>query len=407
MSRQYHVRAFLRDAPNVFLRRYLAEKGLGLTVDWDELGETEIKPVFEEIRDAAPEVRAQCEADFREIDAMATEGGVKTILAEARFHGKDLTAAFGEAEGDHERVFWVFLDDPEVFRVARRRYGADSIPGRSWRKRGGLPDVAPLITRPSRQQLGESVSEYFVKKEGRGHKRQVEHYDGEDRLYWFVYPQDYARTSSEFNQEGQFEWRTRLPTFDVIFVYHRTDRSLDLFAPGSTRRTVEDLQQIWADAVLHGDLGKPSKGGVEFELDALKQRGFPLPFDPADGVEEVRLNRLRLSVTPNTRGEEDANPRITLEVNARKNPEAIYDLLDRVLGEQRLALDSVKVTQASFQFVFRSGRRRGGTETVNFDVTSPDMCSLKYDPKHEIARAYLKRWGIDVSGSTAAGSEAS
>ncbi len=143
-----------------------------------------------------------------------------------------------------------------------------------------------------------------------------------------------------------------------------------------------------------------------FELDGLKQRGLAFPFDPADGIEDVRLSKLRLSVKGQTREEERANQRVTLEVNASGNQEAIWDLLDRVVGDRRIASENVQVTQARFQFVFRSNRR-GGTETLSFDVTYPDLCSLKQDPKHKLARDYLRWWGIDVSGSTATDSEAS
>ena len=407
MARQYHLRSFLRDAPNVFLRRYLAEKDIGLQLDWDALGETEIVPIFDAIQEAAPEVRVECEADFLEIDAMATEGGAKTMVAEARFRGQDLRGAFQSAEGDHERAFHYFLKDREGFRKARRCYRADCVPTRSWRKLAGLPEPTPRIDRSSRQQLGESVAAYFRRKDGRGHGRpQVEHYDSGGKLYWFVYCQDYAKTSSEFDEEGTFDWKTRFPAFEIIFVYHRQSRSLDLFAPGSSLVTVKALQQIWADAVLQGDLGTGAKGGAAYGLEALKRRGFPFHLDPADGIEEVRLNRLRLSLPRDKEDEKDVNPRLTVEVNAQGRADAIYDVLDRTLNEQRVSLDDVRVTQAGFQFIFRS-HRRGGTEKLNFDVTYPNSCNLKQDPKHEIARGYLRRWGIDVSGSTERNPEAS
>ncbi len=123
-------------------------------------------------------------------------------------------------------------------------------------------------------------------------------------------------------------------------------------------------------------------------MDGLKHRGFTFPFDPADGIDKVRLSKLRLSVKGQTKEEEKANERITLEVNASGNQEAIWDLLDKVVGEQRMPLENVQVTQARFQFVFRSNRR-GGTETLSFDVTSPDLCNLKQDRKHKLARDYL------------------
>ena len=399
MARQYHLRSFLRDAPNAFLRRYLAEKSVGLQLDWDALGDVEFEPIFEAIQEAEPKVRTQCEADFCEIDRMATEGGANTLLVEARFHGHDLTGTFGEAEDDHERAFWVFLEYPRVFLVASERYRADSLPGRSWRKRTGLPKIAPRKDQPSRDELGKGVAEHFQRTAGKGHHWKVEHYDGDDRLYWFVYTQDYAGADTEFDEDGEFHRRTRLRANEVIFVYYKAERALDLYSPGCSPKTVEVLRQVWADAILEGDLGTPIKGGIVFELDGLKQRGFAFPFDPADGIDDVRLSKLRLSVRGQTRDEERANPRITLEVNASANQEAIWDLLDKVAGDGQIAPENVWITQARLQFVFRSNRR-GGTETLNCDVTWPDLCNLKQDRKHKLARDYLRRWGIDVSGST-------
>ena len=63
-----------RDAPNVFLRRYLAEKGVGLQLDWGALGEIEFEPIFQAVEEAPQKVRTQCEAHFCEIDNMADGG---------------------------------------------------------------------------------------------------------------------------------------------------------------------------------------------------------------------------------------------------------------------------------------------------------------------------------------------
>ena len=89
-----------------------------------------------------------------------------------------------------------------------KRYRADNLPGRSWRKRTGLPEIAPRIDEPSRDELGKGVAEHFQRTAGKGYHWKVEHYDGEDRLYWFVYTQDYAGADTEFSEEGEFQRRT-------------------------------------------------------------------------------------------------------------------------------------------------------------------------------------------------------
>jgi hypothetical protein len=69
----------------------------------------------------------------------------------------------------------------------------------------------------SQQLLSDTISAYFREREGRGYSCTVEHYRRGDRLYWFVYPEDYADTSIEYSEEGDFERRSRRPAFEIIY----------------------------------------------------------------------------------------------------------------------------------------------------------------------------------------------
>jgi hypothetical protein len=66
--------------------------------------------------------------------------------------------------------------------------------------------------------------------------------------YFFAYPEDYARTSSEWNQ-GALERRSHKPAFEVIAVYSQGQGTLDIFFHG-TIKTVRDLQVIFARVIL-------------------------------------------------------------------------------------------------------------------------------------------------------------
>jgi len=83
MSRQYHLRSFLRDAPNVFLKRYLAEKGIGAELDWDELEETEISPMLD--------VTCPPDATTRSVNSEACRG----LVTRARGQGRIASGAGG------------------------------------------------------------------------------------------------------------------------------------------------------------------------------------------------------------------------------------------------------------------------------------------------------------------------
>jgi hypothetical protein len=397
MARQYSTRSFLRHAPNSLLRRYLRRRRITKDLDWGSLRETQIDIIFEAIQSAPEGRRARIESDFRDIEEMATEGGIKTIIDEARdpVHGLDLTEELGAMESHYERAFWTMLNHPRIFDIASMFNRADNLPGRSWRKRKDLPRVKPATDEEAVARLEETLSSYYRQKEGRGHACQVEHYRRGERLYWFAYPQDYADSSVEYDEQGRFERRTRHPAFEVIFVHAPQEQSLDLYAKGD-KKTVADLQEIWARAILGVDLEPLEKGEVVYELNLLKKRGFLFPTDPKDGIKDVRVKKMRLSVLGG------ANRRIILEADVRKNSQGVYDLLDEVLASKRISRHLLNVTQVGFQIVFLSEGARG-TKTVNFEVSYPNSCSLKYEPKHEIAKKYLRQWGIDVSGRTVPG----
>jgi len=281
MSRQYSLPSFLRHAPNELVRQYLTRLGVGADLPWDELSETQTKPIMSAI-DSAPEgVRAQIDSDFREMQAMATEGGLKTLIEEAKHprHGLDITDTLGAMDSPYDAAMWVSLGHPTVFAVALLFDHADGLPGRSWRKRSHLPDATPRTGEASRQALEDELSAYYREREGRGNVCRVEHYQRDRRLYWFCYPEDYASVTMEYANGGEFSRRRQRPAFEVIFVYDTAERSLDTFVPGP-KRQVQEAQELWARTILGEALGSSEDRGVVYELNPLLSRDFPMPLDP-------------------------------------------------------------------------------------------------------------------------------
>ncbi len=137
------------------------------------------------------------------------------------------------------------------------------------------------------------------------------------------------------------------------------------------------------------DPGPGGPRGHPYELNALKAR-VALPTDPADGIAEVRVRRLRLSLLGQQKG------RIILEADPEGHPEQVYDLLERVFDEHRWPRALYNVTQASLQFRFvPTGEER--PRRMSFDVSYPNSCNLRSlrDDDRELGEKYLKRWGID------------
>jgi len=87
MAQEYQPRRFFRNAPNFLLRRYFAGHNVLSEVDFGALTETQVEPIYEAWLKLSDDVRKEMEQDFQDIDGLATEGGSKAILDEARWHG--------------------------------------------------------------------------------------------------------------------------------------------------------------------------------------------------------------------------------------------------------------------------------------------------------------------------------
>jgi len=392
MARQYSPKSFLRQAPNYLLERYLTQLGVGRDIPWQHLRPGDWDLVYREIQRASDAIRRQIDRDFREIYKMADDGGSQILLDEGRdpHHRVDLSEKFSQMSGNLERAFYVFLEHPRVFHVAQRFHYADSL-GR-WEKWQGLPEAEPSTDRAGCDRLAADISAFYSRREGRGHRCQVDHYRRGSRLYWFAYPEDYGESRLVW-EEKELKTATQHPAFEVIFVYDEEKRWLDLFARGRAQ-TKRDLRVVFGRAILGADL-TDFDDGVTYELNGLLSRNFQFAVAPEDGIEQVYLRALRIRVMG------QGNRRITLEANPKEDPNGVRDMLQAILEAQRIPANLVVADRARLQFVFReeAGRRR--RLTVN--ISHPRTCSLKHDPEDEVVRQLLQRWGIDVSGSAESG----
>ena len=144
------------------------------------------------------------------------------------------------------------------------------------------------------------------------------------------------------------------------------------------------MEAIFSRLILEEEL-PAEEPDAPFELNGLRSRDFDFPTDPDDGILEVRVKSLRLSLVGPGFG------RITLESDARTKRGDIYNLMDKALNHQRLNSETVHVTQATIQVTFATS---GRPKTITFQISYPDGCNLKDRPEHLKIKEYLKRWGI-------------
>lgn len=248
------------------------------------------------------------------------------------------------------------------------------------------PDVSP----EGIGRFRDAISAYFRQTQGRGHHSTVDAYLRVNRYhYFFAYPDDYADTYLGHDEQGRFIRRPQRPAFEVIFIFDPVDATLDLYARGG-KPVQEALQTIFCRTLLTEELPPESPNSHPYELNGLKSRNFRFATDPEDGIEEVRVRKLRLSILGG------AKRRIMLEADPTAGPGDIYDMLDECLNRENLpdALIIVTLSQLHFRW-HHTGQ--GRQKTLTFDVSFPNTSNLK--SKREelrlVAEKYLKRWGID------------
>ena len=90
MTRHYSPKSFFRHAPNAMLTKYFSKQGVLTEYDFSEVSETKIEPIYQAWLSLPDAQRGEMERDFREIDALACEGGVQAIMDEAEWHDENL-----------------------------------------------------------------------------------------------------------------------------------------------------------------------------------------------------------------------------------------------------------------------------------------------------------------------------
>jgi hypothetical protein len=386
MAHDYTPKLFLRQTPNDLLKVYFERRALLGDLDWEGLRETGVDPLYEAWQALDETTRGNVENDFRQIHDLATDEGVQALIEEGHFHKKELGLELDARDGFHNKAMWAFLDHPRIFRVAGLMDRADHADGRYRRKRKGMPKKAPDLSQDTRVAFRQAISAYYWNKDGRGRKCQLDVYLRGDRYhYFFVYLEDYASTFIGFDLQGQFVRHAQKPAFDLVFIYDPVDGTLGLFAPGDRERK-QDLQTIFAEAILHENIGRENRASQPYDLTGLKYRSFPFETQASDGITEVRVKELRLSLKGNHR------QRITIEGDLQRNKKDVYDLMDHALDDKRLPLAAVDVDHATIQVAFSpvNGKAR---RQVTFRI-SCNACTLKEKPEHLLLVEYLKRWKI-------------
>ena len=397
MARQFTLKKCVTAFSNARMHEYFVHRKIPIGIDLRTLAEEDTKRIINAVGDLAPDVRAEVERDFQDAFSLGDEGGVKCILAEADDLGDDLADRLMRVDGHEDKALWTLVHAPEAFEAARTWHAVDSLSFRRHRK--GLPKIAPTCDDEVERKLGDALIAFFS-KEARGRCCDVDIFVREGaldpdtgemkggRTLFCAYPEDYATTDIGYDEHGKRKRRTRLSAFEIIYLYFHDEGRLSLYAKGDKKKA-RALQRIFIEKVLGMDTPLDLMGERVFELDGLKRPDFEFPTPPEDGVEFVRLKKMRLSI------QGEPGKRITFEAGTGGNGKpahAVHGFLEESLNQEKRPLDRYRVTQATMQVKFPGKGSRG---SVTFNITWPDSCSLRDDETHMKIKGYLRDWKID------------
>jgi len=388
---QFNPKRVLRQISNPLLKGFFERQGHPLNVEWDTLLNSQVDGIFDAWQRLPDGPRKAVEIVFHDVHETANEDGVRAIIEEGQYHSEDLSPLLEVMESRYDKAIWTSMNRPEVWEAAVRFAKADSLSfGRSWVKRANVPLAEPKTNAKGLQALEEAMSAFYRDRQGRGHHCKVEHFPrGRNHNYFFVYLSDYADTHINFDDAGNFKRTPERRAFEVVFAYDRGSGTLEMYAKGG-KKVIEPLQRVFSRVILGEQLAPEDPSAKPYHLDGLMGRDFSFPTDPEDGVKEVSIRCLRLSILGRRRG------RITLEADPEKGPAYIYEMLEEDLNRKRLPKSILHVTKVTFNFKL-SGN--GRSNSLTFSVTYPNSCDLKSKREEQrlLGEKYLKRWNIDVT----------
>jgi hypothetical protein len=390
MAKHYTTKDFFRQMPNALLARYFRGQGLFGDLDFSAVKETNPDKLFAAWLMLPDAQRSGMEAEFQDIFDMSDEKGFLAILDEARWQLRDkpdeimpLVDLLSALPNHFERAMVTFLDHRIFWKGATRFHHADTLP--YWRKRKHLGHKPAAVEPASLEQLAQAIRHYFHYTEGRGRHCVVEPFRRGDRDYFFAYPEDHSQRSIEW-VEGEFHPRPHNPAFEVVFVYSQAEGSLDLNFRGSNK-AIEALQSMFATTILKlEELPPDPKDERVYDLNPLRQKGFDFVCAVGSGIEDVTVKKLRLS------SRYKKGDRITLEADASHNPNAVYDLLEKI--GKAVPLHQYNVTQVELAALVVTDLDKPA-KAVTIRISHPNSCSLKYDEVGLKLRDMLEASGIE------------
>ncbi|MDP2740852.1 MAG: hypothetical protein Q8O82_19615 [Pseudorhodobacter sp.] len=393
------IAAFLRKTPVTRLQDYFTAGGFTSLspIDWTMPESDVVEPLIKAIDSMSDDEKQRVVLDAGRVAALADEPGQNALQNIVLNR-----AVFDILEGANNRSLWVFLKEPDRFRLAEEvRYNDERRRTRSWSGFGVDADLEVKKDPISLAAFTGAIRARFetpnVHVDIFDRHRVILEGEECELVQVAVYREGRPEDMLGFDANSTLSRRIVKPVFEAALTYEAATGVIEVVA--KTREDRIDLTRFMARDLLGITLTEGQTLPLrEYDLSMLL-RPFDFPTDPADGIDSVTIRELRLMDLG------DAKERITLESMSGAD-RTIWQMAEHRIGldigSGALVFGHVGdvpewvVTRARFTIKFHPGASGGRGKSLALTVTMPHGCNLKDMTPQErlIGEKYLRLWGI-------------
>ena len=387
MSAFFDLPSFFRRVSNPLLDRFFSTAPTFVDFNWAAVSPRKIEPILSRFNAMTPEQRREAFRVFRRAESLASSKGTRALIEASREVDDGVAGKLAAMGNAHDRAFWMCLEYPDVIDSARTLVRIGALSKRMWESRQGLPVRQFEVTNDIKSELSRQIIEMLQPEQCRGDHCVVEHVRREGGIdCFFAYPADYSDEREGYDLEGHFERTSWNPAFKILFAYHSTDGTLDIYAEGGTEIRSR-LAAIFARAVLGADQKLQLPTLDSFNLEILKDPGLTFPTNAVDRIGLVRIQSLKLRFL----GGEPAV--IEVSIDGRRREGSIHRVIFDKFRDAHAKLATATVASAVLQAFIQTPA--GKERSISFRLSAPSFCDLEDSSEEQALRGYLHPWGIE------------
>lgn len=392
------IAAFLRKTAVPRLQDYFTAGGYTslAPLDWSKPEPEVVEPLIKAVDGMTEDEKQRVLLDAGRVAALADEPGQYALQNVVQNR-----TVFDALEGSNDRSLWVFLNEPDRFRLAEEvRYNDERRRGRSW---SGFEVAKDRVVR--RDPIAIAAFTKAIRDRFETPHVHVDIFDRQrlilddqecELVQVAVYREGRPENKLRFKPNSTLARRIEKPVFEAALTYEPATGVIEVVA--NTLEARKDLTAFMARDLLGIDFEGKHIPLREYDLSSL-MKPFNFPTDPEDGIMDVTVKELRFMELG------DRSERITLETMAGAK-RTIWEMAEQRIGlniggaGHALPIASAApewiITRARFTIKFYPGPGGGRGKSLTLTVTMPHGCDLKDMTPRErlIGEKYLRRWGI-------------